>query len=1101
LIIGIADPASYMYEKAMVKNVSYTSIISVVGSYGFSGAKLVEGRLESHLSSNNSTLGVVMESGIWSKVINPYSELVETSTETGESISKEKTGSTQESLKNEEKIGDNKSLEPLFHALNDSDSKVQMNAANVLKDLGWDISAEEDKTNTKQIASAASSKQAKEMLDKGRTLASQGKLEEAVQAFDEVLKADSENISAWYLKGTVLAWQGKSQEAYDCYDKVATVKVEGSINGASIISGTVLLQLDQMQPRKSGIFNSYIGGSVLDPYGRLPIIDSIIGTLVLSGGAPMTEGSSRIKVCSSGCDYTEFKSAIEAAIPGETIDVAEGTYFEDINITKSLWFRSAGKGVKYRGMIQSNGFPVTFDGESTNSFAAVNLYSKGVPDEILGLNDLDRNIRFVSLMALARENDSRAIEPMTALLYDDDKDVRVAAAEALLKMGISSQAEKGVALYLTEKKEAAQQIIDMAIKQDSADANAWFSKGFLMELQKNYSASIDCYQKAIDLNQSFIEAWLKEGSLFEDQGQYDKALNCYTKVLSLRQNDAAIWHETGAVLLETGNLSGAWDFYNKALHMESKDATLWSSEWAKKGDSFCKSGRYGLAVECYNASMRLSSQDPAIWNANGCALAAQGRYDEAVKCFLHSTVLDPLYSPPWFNQGVVLKRIGKIDEALKCYDEAIRLSPAYPDIWKARGDALQALGRNSEAGANYAVAKKLSRDSSSGSQSIAETKSTSSNVITERTELETDRQLSKNSGQPTPIYDDPQINNVIASWKSHLGNESKGSIRKTAVKSLTSQSTNPRCICNSSGDQSHPVVGGNNQVGYYVAWMDNRTGSPDIYLYSLALEEVLPFAVGPYEDMYPDIDGSTIAWTSRNPLNKYRIEDYWSVWAFNMSNASAKELVYGLCNATSISLRKDYLTYTDQPVRIFGTRIYKKLLYGEEKSPVIPPAGSNPRSGGEFVVFQSNKSGNFSDKSDSWDIYIFKGDRSPVPLQTDAYDQINPSTDGRTIVWQDNRSGNWDIYANDLNSSREMQITKNQANQTHPDVDNGVIVWQDNRNGNWDLYAYDLKAQKEKAICTDAGNQTQPRIKAGLMVWTDDRNGDLDIYLCGSPSV
>jgi len=71
-------------------------------------------------------------------------------------------------------------------------------------------------------------------------------------------------------------------------------------------------------------------------------------------------------------------------------------------------------------------------------------------------------------------------------------------------MGISRQAESGVALYLMGKKEAAQQIIDKAIKQDPADANAWFSKGFVLELQKNYSASIDCYQKAIDLNQSFI---------------------------------------------------------------------------------------------------------------------------------------------------------------------------------------------------------------------------------------------------------------------------------------------------------------------------------------------------------------------------------------------------------------------------------------------------------------------------------------------------------------------------------------------------------------------------------------------------------------------
>jgi len=1074
LIIGVADPANYDYEPAKVKGVGYRNVEVVVGTYGFSGAKLVESKHGTPLSTNNSTLGVEMESGTWLKVIEgPTSERVE---------------------KNTVKIGDDKSLEPLFGALNDSDGKVQKNAAEVLEDLGWDISAEENKTDAKQLTSAASSQQAEKIFDKGRALASQGNLEEAVQAFDEVLKLDSENLAASYLKATILAWQGKSQEAYECYDKVATVKGEGSIIGASIFGGPVLLQLDQTQPRKSGIFNSYIDGSVLDPYGRLPILDSTIGTLVLSGGAPKTEGSSRIKVCSSGCAYTDFKSAIDAAMPGETIDVAEGTYFEDINITKSLWFRSAGEGVRYEGTISSNGFPVTFEGESANSFAAVNLYPKGVQDEILGLKDPDSDVRFVSLMVLARENDSRAIEPITPLLYDENEHLRVAAAEALLKMGVRKQSAKDVALYLMGEKEAAQQNLDEAVKRDSVDADAWFSKGFVQELEKNYSESIECYEKATGLNQSFVVAWVKKGSLHKELTQYDDALRCYEKALSLCQSDARIWHETGAILLECDNLSGAWDCYNRALHMGWKDTSLWSDEWKDKGDSFCISGNYSRAVECYNASIRLNSQDPAIWNAKGCALAAQEMVTEATECFLHSTALDPMYSPPRYNNGVLLKHIGQIDEALKCFDEAARLAPAYPDIWEARGEALQALGRSSEAEANCAAAKKLNKESGYVGQSVTEIKSSSGNVITETTELEAERQSSINASQSTPVYDDPQIYDIIATWKSLLGNESNGSSGKRAAKSSPHESINLRCICNASGDQSDPVVGGNDQVGYYVAWMDNRTGRPDIYVYSLAQEKELPFAVGPYEDMYPDIDGSVISWESHNPRNKYYIEDYWSIWALDMSNANVTELVHGLEDATDISIRGNYLTYVQLPVPAFGARIYKKPLCGDETTPAIPPAGSNPRSGGDFVVYQS-------DKNDSWDTYIWKRDGSPMPLQTDGYDQINPATDGHTVVWQDNRSGNWDIYAFDLNSSQEIQITKDLADQTHPDVESGVVVWQDDRNGNWDLYLYDQKAQTERVICTDAGNQTQPRIRMGRIVWTDDRNGGQDIYLCESLAI
>jgi beta propeller repeat protein len=295
-------------------------------------------------------------------------------------------------------------------------------------------------------------------------------------------------------------------------------------------------------------------------------------------------------------------------------------------------------------------------------------------------------------------------------------------------------------------------------------------------------------------------------------------------------------------------------------------------------------------------------------------------------------------------------------------------------------------------------------------------------------------------------------------------------------------------ICRAPGDQSHPVVGGNDQVGYYVAWMDNRTGNPDIYVYSLAQEIELPIAASPYEDMYPDIMGNIIAWIARNPLNQYGIENYWSIRTFDMAIDNSTELVYGLEDSAPISLSDNYLAYLRKPVASFGWMVYVRPLFEKEKQQEYPPSGIHQRAGKDIVVFQDNKKG-------SWDIWLWKQGQKPTALITDSSDQMNPATDGQTIVWQDNRNGNWDIYAYDLNTSQEMQITRDLADQTNPDVENGVIVWQDKRKGDWDIYIYDQNVKKEKAICTDAGNQTEPRIRAGRIVWTDDRKGDKDIYI------
>lgn len=41
-------------------------------------------------------------------------------------------------------------------------------------------------------------------------------------------------------------------------------------------------------------------------------------------------------VCPSGCNYTSIQAAIEAAEPGNIIEVYSGTYYENVNVTKRL---------------------------------------------------------------------------------------------------------------------------------------------------------------------------------------------------------------------------------------------------------------------------------------------------------------------------------------------------------------------------------------------------------------------------------------------------------------------------------------------------------------------------------------------------------------------------------------------------------------------------------------------------------------------------------------------------------------------------------------------------------------------------------------------
>jgi pectin methylesterase-like acyl-CoA thioesterase len=61
-------------------------------------------------------------------------------------------------------------------------------------------------------------------------------------------------------------------------------------------------------------------------------IYSIIAILLLTGSAQ----AATISVCHSGCEYSSIQASIDAASPGDAIEVQGGTYNEDVVINKNI---------------------------------------------------------------------------------------------------------------------------------------------------------------------------------------------------------------------------------------------------------------------------------------------------------------------------------------------------------------------------------------------------------------------------------------------------------------------------------------------------------------------------------------------------------------------------------------------------------------------------------------------------------------------------------------------------------------------------------------------------------------------------------------------
>lgn len=88
----------------------------------------------------------------------------------------------------------------------------------------------------------------------------------------------------------------------------------------------------------------------------------IIAAVLLVGSAQ----SGTIIVCPSSCNYTEIQAAIDAAQPGDTVEVHSGTYNENIYVSKEIVMR---------GVDTGTGKPVVNAGMSGS---AITLYTDGI---------------------------------------------------------------------------------------------------------------------------------------------------------------------------------------------------------------------------------------------------------------------------------------------------------------------------------------------------------------------------------------------------------------------------------------------------------------------------------------------------------------------------------------------------------------------------------------------------------------------------------------------------------------------------------------------------------------------------------------------------
>ncbi len=361
-------------------------------------------------------------------------------------------------------------------------------------------------------------------------------------------------------------------------------------------------------------------------------------------------------------------------------------------------------------------------------------------------------------------------------------------------------------------------------------------------------------------------------------------------------------------------------------------------------------------------------------------------------------------------------------------------------------------------------------------------------------------------------------------------------------------------MSNAANAQNNPLVVSDGANGAIMVWVDNRTGSSDIYaqrVSSLGVPMWIPdgvvicSATGIQSNATIVSDGAGGAIITWNDLRSGNSDIYaqrinamgvvqWTANGVVVCNAASTQLV-----PTIVSDAASGAIIAWQDLRSGAYDIYAQRLNGsgipqwtangvlicnaasDQYGPVLVTDGANGaiitwydfRNGSHYDIYAQRINGGAT----SWAV-------NGVPVCVAAGFQDTPTIvsdndKGAIIAWNDARSGLYDIYAQRLSpvgtpmwSTDGTPIIIYTGDQIYPslvsDGASGAIVgWTDYRGGSTsDLYTQRITASGVTiwaldgvAICTTPNNQQQMQLVAdgsggATMAWTDFRASNWDIY-------
>ena len=506
----------------------------------------------------------------------------------------------------------------------------------------------------------------------GLALHQQGKLVQAQQIYQQVLKVQPQHADALHFLGMLARQTGNPAQAVQWIDR--SLKISPDNPAAHSNRGNALSDLK----RYPEAIKSYDKAIALQPNHAEAYSNRGVALNALKQHQAATDSYDQAIAlkpdfaqawCNRGVALHESKRHQEAIASYDKAIALHPNYAE-------AWFHrgnALNELKQHQQAINSYDRTLAFQPDHVDAWCNRGIALHGAKQYQLALDSYNRAINLKPDHAEAYSNRGNALLELNQQEAALDS---YGQAIALQPDYAQAYSNRGIALNQLKRYQDAIASFDQAIAIQPSFSQAWCSRANALHELKQDQQAIDSYDQALAAQPTNAEAWYRRGVALHSGKQYQAAIGSFDQVIGLRPDHADALFSRGNTLVELKLHEQAIVNFEQALALRPEHAEAYSNY----GIALNELKQHQAAIDSFDRAIALKPDLASAYNNRGCALACLKQHQLAVDSYDRAIALENDQAGAWCNRGVALLELKQHQAAIDSYGQAMALQPDVPFV-------------------------------------------------------------------------------------------------------------------------------------------------------------------------------------------------------------------------------------------------------------------------------------------------------------------------------------------------------------------------------------------------------------------------------------